>query len=384
MTRSKKRLAFVLFACAFFLFSVRAQADIVDSFGDMTIAEYQNLNAVSAASLGWSGVSDPMVLVQGTSNRSTVEYRCTGATAVSVRLYTKLPAFATLSAGGVLARTRQAGDRLALFYSPSDDLIYLRYAGSCYTGSYDLNRGEYLFADEAARLPDDAGAYGLSVWYCSDGQYQQAAATLMADAQCTGCYMQQYTAAIPAGSTAVRIVLTEQNTVPVVGRSARYPIKRTGSMALGAIAIADAQRVHDDGTGDAASAADTTPWLTSDYADTYGEYYEEPVLDESEAQAQQEYREEITARVRAQTDDSIEPLPEQSAAAQPKRRAQKTDGAADQDNVASEEAQPEQSTVSVDYGKTAWGAVDTVAAVLIAAVGLLLAVRIILRGREKR
>lgn len=216
-----------------FLCAVTARADVIDPC-DTTggPGNYLNLTSPGQDYIGWNDPPDEDYLCQKSNRRTaSATYYCPGAREVTVALYSRYGSYASGS-GDALVR---GGDELPLWYRSATGEVYCDGRRM----AYDAELGEFVFLEEEGR-PTGLVEYGLSVYCSRDGRdYTRVSAGLVSawregpDAY----WYEVYRADLEEGSRYLRLVLTDQSSIEIVGREQRYEFETVGGLSLASVEI---------------------------------------------------------------------------------------------------------------------------------------------------
>lgn len=240
-----------------------AWADILDDCDSLSgPGSYQNLTAPGQDIVRWSDPPDGSYLCQQSSRRTaTALYRCSDAREVTVAIYSRHGSYAGYS-GGELVR---GGDELPLWYQSSTGEVYCDGKRMVYDG--DLR--DFVFLEEEGR-PSGLVEYGLSVYCSRDGSdYGKVPVRLIpAWQEGSGAYWYEvYQADLKEGTRYLRLVLTDQSDIQLLGREGRYQFETMGGLSLASVEIieegarAQEERRETQFNWD---AADENAWLTEE------------------------------------------------------------------------------------------------------------------------
>ena len=222
-----------------------AWADILDPCDSTSgPGSYQNLSAPSQNYIRWSDPPDKSYLCQQNNQRTaTALYRCTDAQEVTVAIYSRHGSYAGYS-GGELVR---GGDELPLWYQSSTGEVYCDGRRMV----YDADRRDFVFLEEEGR-PSGLVEYGLSVYCSEDGSdYTRVSAQLISAWQegPSAYWYEEYRAQLEEGTRYLRLVLTDQSDIEILGREERYRFETTGGLSLASVEIiegSNTERTHSD------------------------------------------------------------------------------------------------------------------------------------------
>lgn len=210
-----------------------AWADILDDCDSASgPGSYQNLSRPGQDYIRWDDPPDGSYLCQQNNRRAaSAVYRCSGAREVTVAIYSRHGSYASVVGGG-LAR---GGDGLPLWYQSSTGEVYCDGRRMV----YDAQSGEFVFLEEEGR-PSGLVEYGLSVYCSGDGaDYTRVSAQLLsARREGPGSYWYEvYRAELKEGTRYLRLVLTDQSSIEILGREERYQFEAVGGLSLASVEI---------------------------------------------------------------------------------------------------------------------------------------------------
>lgn len=231
----KATISALLFFLASVLCATTAWADVTDRCDGLDgPGSYQNLAPSDLDYIRWSNPPDSSYLCQQ-SNRRTASavYRCTDAVEVTVALYSRYGCYAGYD-GGELVR---GGEGLPLLYQPSTGEVYCDGRRM----AYDAEEREFVFLEPEGR-PSGLTEYGLSVYCSRDGEeYVQVSTQLITawrEAPDTYWY-EVYQADLTEGTRYLKLVLTDQSSIEILGREERYQFETVGGLSLALVEIVE-------------------------------------------------------------------------------------------------------------------------------------------------
>lgn len=230
--RSKAALLLPLFLLMSVWGTVIARADVADPCDDPAgPGRYQNLGLPEEDYIGWADPPDDSYLCQQSNRqRASALYHCPGAEQVTVAIYSRHGCWAGWEGDRLV---RGIGE-LPLRYCPSDGEVYC--AGR--RMAYDGEGMEFVFLDEEA--PSGLTDYGLSISASFDGEaFFPVSCTLLSLEQEGGdtYYYEVYEAELEEGCCWVRITLTDQASIQILGREERYRFEAAGGLSLASVEI---------------------------------------------------------------------------------------------------------------------------------------------------
>ena len=201
--------------------------------------QYTNFIEPDADYISWSNPPDETYLCQRSNGRkATVVYHVPGARRVEVALYSRYGSYAGQDGE---EWTRGGEDRPLRYHASSDEV----YCGD-WRMVYDAELGEFRFVEEEA--PSGLSRYGLSIDTSSDGEsYSEAAVELLSvETEGGGAYYYEvYQAELDEGSNYIRLTLTDQSSIQILGREDRYYFETTGGLSLASVEV-EGDSVPDD------------------------------------------------------------------------------------------------------------------------------------------
>ena len=212
--------------------SVVALADLTDpceSTGGP--GQYSNFTEPDADYIGWSDPPDETYLCQRSNGKkASVVYHVPGAQRVEVALYSRYGSYASRDGEGWV---RGGEDRPLRYHASSDEV----YCGD-WRMVYDAELGEFSFLEEEA--PSGLSQYGLSVYASSDGDsyYEVPVELISVETEGGGAYYYEvYQAELEEESNYLRLTLTDQSSIQILGREERYHFETTGGLSLASVEI---------------------------------------------------------------------------------------------------------------------------------------------------
>lgn len=255
MSQWKRTAAFLLLV--FLLFARNLTVAMADLRDDCDSAagpgSYQNLSLPEKDFIRWDSPPDGSYLVQASnSQRATAVYSCPGAERVTVAVYSRHGSFVSWE-GETLVR---GGEDLPLQYDPSGGEIYCQGRRMV----YDAEDGTFLFTEED-EVPSRLEHYGLSIAASSDGTaYFKVPRTLLsASREDPDAYWYEvYEAELEEGTRFLRLTLTDQSSIEIIGREGRHPFETVGGLSLASVEIIGTE-ADESGSGGGAGNEGTSP-----------------------------------------------------------------------------------------------------------------------------
>lgn len=193
--------------------------------------QYTNFIEPDADYISWSNPPDETYLCQKSNGReASVVYHVPGARRVEVALYSRYGSYADQDGEGWV---RGGEDRPLRYHASSDEV----YCGD-WRMVYDAELGEFSFVEEEA--PSGLSRYGLSVYVSTDGDSYHEAPVELISAETEGggaYYYEVYQAELDEGSNYIRLTLTDQSSIQILGREERYHFESTGGLSLASVEV---------------------------------------------------------------------------------------------------------------------------------------------------
>ena len=219
-------------------------SDPCDSTGGP--GEYANLTEPDADYIAWSSPPDGSYLCQSSNRRqASAVYYVPGAVRVEVAIYSRYGSYAARSGEG----WSRGGEDRALRYHASSDEVYC----GDWRMAYDAEAGEFVFLEEEA--PSGLSDYGLSVYASGDGESYDRVPAVLISAETEGggaYYYEVYEADLEDGTSYLRLTLTDQSSIQIVGREERYQFESTGGLSLASVEVesGEPQEPSEEGSGE--------------------------------------------------------------------------------------------------------------------------------------
>lgn len=234
MGEGKKRvLSFLLLLLVPVFCGTVAWADVRDPC-DSTEGpgSYRNLAPPEWDYISWDRPPDPDYLCQQSNRQQAAAvYRCPGAREVQVAIYSRYGSYAGWE-GEELVR---GGDQLPLEYQASTGEVYCDGRRM----AYDAELGEFVFLEEESP-PSGLRGYGLSVYASEDGSDYTEVPCQLISARREGpdaYWYEVYQAEPEEGTRYLRLTLTDQSSIQILGREERYRFETTGGLSLASVEI---------------------------------------------------------------------------------------------------------------------------------------------------
>lgn len=234
----KKSVLMAVLAAALAL-TCTAYADVVDD-GSLLVSDFAEYSGFSRAS-AWKNVSDDTLLMQ-TDTSSEIVYHLSGVTSVEVTVYSRY---------GVT----QDG---ALWYSPSDGGVY-SLSGGCRRRYFSSQDNTFVLVD--APQPADLRPYGVAVSWSADGaSFTDCGAVPAGASGASGGIADTFTAPVPSGARYVCLSFLTASAYPVLERSgAEQSLGKYGYLAVGEVTLYGARQETEETAAAPASAGQDEP-----------------------------------------------------------------------------------------------------------------------------
>jgi len=232
-TLGKKKVFLLLPLLLPVLCATVAWADLVDPCDAADgPGSYQGLVLPALDYISWDDPPDDTYLCQQSNRRAAAAvYYCPGATEATVAIYSRYGSYASGSGDGLV----RGGDEFPLEYQSSTGEVYCDGRRM----AYDAALGEFVFLEEEDS-PGRLGEYGLSVSCSEDGKdYEKVPCRLLsAEREGPDAYWYEvYQAGLEEGTRYLRLTLTDQSSIEIVGREQRYQFETTGGLSLASVEI---------------------------------------------------------------------------------------------------------------------------------------------------
>lgn len=210
-----------------------AWADILDDCGSTSgPGSYQNLSKPDQDYIRWDAPPDGSYLVQQSNRRAaSVVYRCSNAREVTVAIYSRHGSYAGYNDGELV----RGGDELPLRYQSSTGEVYCDGRRMV----YDAQLNDFVFLEEEGR-PSGLSEYGLSIYCSEDGSDYTRVSVQLISAWQEGpdaYWYEEYYAELEEGTRYLRLVLTDQSSIEILGRDERYQFETVGGLSLASVEI---------------------------------------------------------------------------------------------------------------------------------------------------
>lgn len=210
-----------------------AWADLLDNCeSESGPGSYYGLSLPEKDFIAWETPPDDSYLVQDSNRQeASAVYECPGAERVTIAIYSRHGSFASRE-GDALIR---GGEEFPLEYDSAGGEVYCQGQRMV----YDAAEGAFLFVEEE-NVPSRLKEYGLSVAASSDGQtYFKVRRTLLSARQESpfSYWYEVFEAELEEGTRFLRLTLTDQSSIEVVGREERYQFETTGGLSLASVEI---------------------------------------------------------------------------------------------------------------------------------------------------